>query len=415
MAALSRTAACALALAGAAAQTAPAVDVVVAHYNEDLSWIEAYRGPGVSFRVYSKGEAAPGAEALKNVGRESHTFLTHIVESYDRLAEWTVFTQGAAPSWGYKGGDSASGHLTDRISFGDYLKPFPNGKESFLAMSAAVSLPQGLQSTRLGSLTDTLRTVSNGVCPAGGADGWSRWWLDPAHPHARAGAQMLAFYNQHVLQKGPGGAELTKPVTLAFVQGARFAVAAKRIRARPRAFYEKLLSFVSQERSPIEGYFLEAMWHDIFHPEAAQDEHALCSLMPLPAGPPLTAGEMYEDTARRLNDLGLATARVLSQTFSEAYVLTTEAPGTEAPGTPEAPGSTEAPGATEAPGSTEAPGTEAPGFTEAPGTEAPGSTEAPGTTEAPDSRAPTRFSAARGVSTVFALLAVAGASASSQE
>merc|ERR550534_2145234 len=114
---------------------------------------------------------------------------------------------------------------------------------------------------------------------------------------------------------------------------------------------------------------------------------------------------MYEDTARRLNDLGLATARVLSQTFSEAYVLTTEAPGTEAPGTPEAPGSTEAPGTPEAPGVTEAPGA----------TEAPGSTEAPGTTEAPDSRAPTRFSAARGVSTVFALLAVAGAYASGQE
>uniref|UniRef100_A0A6U6VLJ9 Uncharacterized protein n=1 Tax=Zooxanthella nutricula TaxID=1333877 RepID=A0A6U6VLJ9_9DINO len=347
-----------------------------------MSWIEAYRGPGVNFRVYSKGEAAPGAEALKNVGRESHTFLTHIVENYDRLADWTVFTQGAAPTWGYKGGDSGSGHLTDHISFGDYLKPFPNGRDSFLAMSAAVSLPQGLQSTRLGSLTDKLSTVSNDVCPAGGADGWSGWWLDPAHPHARAGAQMLAFYKQHVLQKGSGGAELTKPVTLAFVQGARFAVAAKRILTRPRAFYEKLLSFVSQERSPIEGYFLEAMWHDVFHPEAPQDTHALCSLMPLPVAPPLTASEMYEDTARRLNDLGLATARVLSQTLSEAYVVTSEAPGTEAPGSTE-------------------------------------STEAPGTTEAPggdmDSRAPTRFCAARGVSTIFALLAVAGAYVSSQE
>jgi len=336
MATLCKAVTCALALA-AAAEAAPTVEVVVAHYNEDLSWIKTYGEPGVTFRVYSKGEAPHGAEVLSNVGRESHTYLTHIVKNYNRLAGRTVFTQGAEPGWGYKGGYSGSGHLTDHITFEHYLRPFSKGEDSFLALSAAVSMPRGLQSTRVGSLTDQLSTVSNGLCPAGGADGWTSWWLDPAHPHAQAGSRMLAFYNDHILQRAFVPADVMQPVSLAFAQGARFAVAAERIRSRPRAFYEKLLSLVSHERSPIEGYFIEAMWHDILHPEAPQDTHMPCSLMPLPSGLPLTAGEMYEDTARRLGDLGLAAADVLSDAFSDAYVVTTDGPGGGGPDESSAP------------------------------------------------------------------------------
>ena len=33
-----------------------------------------------------------------NVGRESGAFFEHIVENYDALAEWTVFSQAHAPS-----------------------------------------------------------------------------------------------------------------------------------------------------------------------------------------------------------------------------------------------------------------------------------------------------------------------------
>jgi hypothetical protein len=33
--------------------------------------------------------------SLPNVGRESHSYLTHIIRNWDDLAEWTVFTQGS--------------------------------------------------------------------------------------------------------------------------------------------------------------------------------------------------------------------------------------------------------------------------------------------------------------------------------
>ena len=38
---------------------------------------------------------------LPNVGRESHTYLTHIVTQYDDLSDYTIFFQGGEPSWGY--------------------------------------------------------------------------------------------------------------------------------------------------------------------------------------------------------------------------------------------------------------------------------------------------------------------------
>jgi len=332
MAMLSRAIAGALVLTGGAtAASPPKVEVVVAHYNEDLAWLSEYEKAGVNFRVYSKGKVHAGAMALKNVGRESQTYLKHIVDNYDRLADWTVFTQGAAPKWGYRGGDSSSGHLTDNITFADYLTPFAKGRDSFLALSTAVRMPEGMQSTRVGILTKKLRSMSNDKCPAGGANGWTAWWSDPSHPHAKAGKQMLSFYHQHILQNGVLPAEM-KPVTLAFVQGARFAVSAKRILARPVVYYRNLLRLLSQERDPLAGYFVEAMWHDIFHPEAPQEKRALCELMPFPASKPMTTKEMYEDTARRLNDLGLAEAVVVARGLSDAYEIppeTTDAPTVE--------------------------------------------------------------------------------------
>ena len=41
-------------------------------------------------------------EKLENVGRESHTYLHHIVEHYDELAPWTIFTQASKASFGYR-------------------------------------------------------------------------------------------------------------------------------------------------------------------------------------------------------------------------------------------------------------------------------------------------------------------------
>lgn len=71
----------------------PDIEVVVAHCDEDLAWVRNLP-TGVRVAVYHKGRAAAGGTRLPNVGREAHTYLHHIVQRYDGLAEVTVFAQG---------------------------------------------------------------------------------------------------------------------------------------------------------------------------------------------------------------------------------------------------------------------------------------------------------------------------------
>jgi len=277
-----------------------AVEVVVSHFSEDLSWTAKYNASGVTFRIYTKADAAPvgfEAERLPNVGRESHTYLHHIVSNYDRLAPWTVFTQAAAPGWGYRRGSANSGHLTDGLTFEDYLIPFRGGENSFFPLSAVTRLPSGRQLSRVGMLVPNCKNVSNAMCPAGGAGGWSDWWGQWHHPHTWSGPKMIAFYYKHILQDFADA----EPVTVAFAQGARFAVSQERIRSRPRSYYEALLSQVSYHRDPIEGYFMEAFWYDVFHPRRPQSAVALCEYPALPAkGGAMSLARMYRGVAERM-------------------------------------------------------------------------------------------------------------------
>jgi hypothetical protein len=68
------------------------LEVVVARYNEDLRWSNKYED---YLTVYNKGEdEISGSIKLENIGREAHTYLYHIVNNYDDLADYTVFLQG---------------------------------------------------------------------------------------------------------------------------------------------------------------------------------------------------------------------------------------------------------------------------------------------------------------------------------
>lgn len=71
------------------------LEIVVAHYNEDLSWLD---DDVKACTIYSKGgeKNAPSSPhiTLPNIGREGHTFLHHIIDRYDSLADVTLFLQG---------------------------------------------------------------------------------------------------------------------------------------------------------------------------------------------------------------------------------------------------------------------------------------------------------------------------------
>jgi len=70
-------------------------EIVVARYNEDLSWLKNLP-KSIKITIYNKGNDDIEYSFIKlpNVGRESHTYLHHIINNYDKLADQTIFCQG---------------------------------------------------------------------------------------------------------------------------------------------------------------------------------------------------------------------------------------------------------------------------------------------------------------------------------
>ena len=71
-------------------------DIVVARYNEDISWVKELTADKFNFKIYNKGENNIDFDStpLQNFGRDAHTFITYIVENYNNLPEYIIFLQG---------------------------------------------------------------------------------------------------------------------------------------------------------------------------------------------------------------------------------------------------------------------------------------------------------------------------------
>jgi len=75
-------------------------EIIIARYNEDLSWLKKIPKT-IKITIYNKGLddikiAGVKYDIIKlpNIGRESHTYLYHIINNYDNLAHKTIFCQG---------------------------------------------------------------------------------------------------------------------------------------------------------------------------------------------------------------------------------------------------------------------------------------------------------------------------------
>lgn len=68
------------------------LDIVVAKYREDVSWIQNIKNANIT--VYDKSGDSDAKNPLPNVGREAHTYLHHIIKNYDNMADVTLFVQG---------------------------------------------------------------------------------------------------------------------------------------------------------------------------------------------------------------------------------------------------------------------------------------------------------------------------------
>jgi hypothetical protein len=71
-------------------------ELVVAVYNENISWLEKRNYIEEKISAYNKFTRFDYqyVEQLENEGRESHTYIHHIIKNYDNLSDFTMFVQG---------------------------------------------------------------------------------------------------------------------------------------------------------------------------------------------------------------------------------------------------------------------------------------------------------------------------------
>lgn len=79
------------------------IEICVARYNENTDWLNNTQFNNFSKIIYNKGPSCLSIKTpekceerkLDNVGREGHTFLYHIINNYENLADVTIFLPGS--------------------------------------------------------------------------------------------------------------------------------------------------------------------------------------------------------------------------------------------------------------------------------------------------------------------------------
>lgn len=204
-------------------------EFVIAQYNENIDWIKPIAS---HTHVYHKGTDLQSPllkllswKKLPNVGRETHTYLHHIIKHYDSLPEVTVFLQ------------ADNSHESCRF----FTEPPMNYVYDVKSM------------TSLKSSCSDVR-------------GFKTWSRIPYKPKwqimLNKGEIRRARLNVEEFFKSLFG--YRNPPEVHFCPGACFAATRKMIRKHPLDFYMKAISFVDDHPNPEEGHYFERLWSTMF-------------------------------------------------------------------------------------------------------------------------------------------------------
>lgn len=213
----------------------PEFEVVVARYNEEVEWIAEYF-PTQKVTLYNKGKDDLNLPSnvqiikLPNVGRESHSYLYHIINHYDHLAKMVVFLQGNPF-------DHSGKELINQIT------------HKKLQVSQAPSC--ALVANNLFEADIELFLSAQEMFEKVIKRDWSDTIFNPEYPTLKEYATRFHLYKSDK-QK------------FCVTWGAQFGVYSESIKKRDIAFYNELLETVSYAKAPVEGHYLERLWGLIF-------------------------------------------------------------------------------------------------------------------------------------------------------
>ena len=202
--------------------------LIISRYKEDISWLSNHKEFDVF--IYNKGPKIRDCEFqkiinLKNVGRESHTWIYHIISNYDNLSDNNIFLQGSLDDlncMAYK-------QPSDYIKFID--------KYGFVA-------------SRYGILGPFHWTRNIGI---ENNPKYKNDWESKKISRSEIGFRKFA---KKLFPK--------IPLFVSTSYGGCFAVKKESIRKYNISFYKNLLTFLNYHINPIEGHYMERLWCYMF-------------------------------------------------------------------------------------------------------------------------------------------------------
>jgi hypothetical protein len=205
--------------------------IVISRFMENIDW--CFQGKYKQFNkiIYNKGAELhlPEEIPLANVGRESHTFLYHIVENYHNLADVTVFLPGSC--------QDATKVFTTELVINKVLEtkntvlngPYYENVAKNLADFRGPKVWQG-SNTENRLFMPTSACAPAEIAPFGN---WFKHYLGEEVAHVVCFTSIFAVSKEHILQK-------------------------------PLSHYKALLECVSIHSNPEEGHYFERSWQAVF-------------------------------------------------------------------------------------------------------------------------------------------------------
>lgn len=196
--------------------------IIIARYNEDISWTEELTVP---FIIYNKGkDEIPNSIRLNNnPGKEADTYLSHIITNYDKLEGDLYFLQA---------------------------NPFDHMERSIVGLET-----NGID-TAISNKKDILNFLNNFTPQE------NFMHLGPIYGSYISGSNdgiQIVIDNFFIVPP------ILKNNYYYFTQGAQFIVSAERIKEKPLQFYINVYNYINNVKPiGIGAHIMERLWMYIF-------------------------------------------------------------------------------------------------------------------------------------------------------
>jgi len=221
------------------------IEMVIARYNESLDWLQEQPFHIFPYTVYNKGvnsnyyksdEKWKKEIGMNNVGRESHSYLYHIVSNYDDLADLTIFLPGSV--------DSLNKYNRAKAMVETILQKYGKSVKSVASCDTHEN-ENVFQKFKNFTLDDYLSTNLDNQK------------LNSASVLERS--KIRPFGTWYLTHFGDRTSNC-------FAMNGIFAVSKEDIRKHPKSYYISFLQQLDSHPNPETGHYMERAWDAIFGP-----------------------------------------------------------------------------------------------------------------------------------------------------